>query len=228
MGDRNFQSGILRLVYLSLLKHFGYQNWWPVDWEYHKRKGTNPFDEVVIGAILTQNTSWKNVEKSLKEFKRKGKLSLKFVKEAPYEVLQELVKPAGFYRQKTLYLKEVADFIFSLKGRIPKREELLKVRGIGRETADVILLYAYNQPSFVIDRYTLRWLQRFFGFSADYEGAKRFFENSLRPNVPVYKEFHALIDELAKRYCTKGKPKCEICPLKGSCKEGNLRKERGG
>jgi len=228
MGDRHLQGGILRLAYLSLLKHFGHQNWWPVDWEYHRREGTNPFDEVVIGAILTQNTSWKNVEKALKGFKERGQLSLKFVRETPLEVLQELVKPTGFYRQKSLYLKRVADFIFSLKGAIPRRDELLKVKGIGRETADVILLYGYNQPSFVVDRYTLRWLERFFGFSTDYEGAKKFFETSLSSNVPVYKEFHALIDELAKSYCTKREPRCENCPLREMCKRENLRRERGG
>jgi endonuclease-3 related protein len=228
MGNRDLQGGILRLAYLSLLKHFGYQNWWPVDWEYHRREGTNPFDEVVIGAILTQNTSWKNVEKALKGFKEKGQLSLKFVREAPLEVLQDLVKPTGFYKQKSFYLKGVADFIYSLKGAIPPRERLLEVRGIGRETADVILLYGYNQPSFVVDRYTLRWLERFLGFSTDYEGAKRFFENSLGINVPVYKEFHALIDELAKNYCTKREPKCEICPLREMCKRENLRRERDG
>jgi endonuclease-3 related protein len=221
MGNRNIKSGVFGVdligVYLSLLHFFGKQNWWPIDWEYHKRNKTNPFDEIVIGAILTQNTSWKNVEKSLERFKREGKLSLKFVREIPLEEIHYLVQPAWFYKQKSVYLKEIADFIRSLKGAVPKREELLKVKGIGKETADVILLYAYNRPSFVIDKYTLRWLERFTGKSFNYDSAKRLFETLLPKNVPVYKEFHALLDELGKNFCLKRETKCEICPLKDKC-----------
>ena len=209
----------LKFVYKTLLSHFGKQNWWPVDWEYHKREGTNPFDEIVIGAILTQNTSWKNVEKALERFKKEGKLSLSWIKSAPLKVLEDLTKPAGFYKQKAKYLKSVSEFILSLKGAIPKREELLKVKGIGNETADVILLYAYNQPEFVIDRYTLRWLKRYFDFDFNYSTAKGFFERNLPKNVPVYKEFHALIDELAKNYCKAKTPNCLSCPLFEGCKK---------
>jgi len=212
----------LKKVYLLLLNHFGKQNWWPVDWSYHLKRGTNPFDEIVIGAMLTQNTSWTNVEKSLARIKKEGELSLRFIWEAPLEGLAELIKPSGFSKRKALYLKEIAKFIKSLKGGIPKREDLLKVKGIGNETADVILLYAYNRPQFVVDKYTLRWLERFYGLRLNYGSAKRFFEESLPKNVPVYKEFHALIDELAKNFCLKREPKCEVCPLKGICKKENL------
>ena len=214
---RNFRK-LLVEVYKTLLNHFGKQNWWPVDWEYHRREGTNPFDEVVIGAILTQNTSWKNVEKALQRLKGRGKLSLVWIEKAPLEVLEELVKPSGFYRQKAQRLKEVAKFILSTNGRVPRREELLRVRGIGNETADVILLYGYHRPEFVIDRYTLRWLGRFLGVEWDYSTAKGFFEENLPPNVPVYKEFHALIDTLAKNYCKAKEMECERCPLARECK----------
>jgi len=215
MGD-GFKNLFVE-VYKKLLEHFGKQNWWPVDWDYHLREKTNPFDEVVIGAVLTQNTSWRNVEKALERLKVKGKLSLVWVEKAPLEVLEELVKPSGFYRQKAQRLKEVAKFIRSTKGRVPRREDLLKVKGIGNETADVILLYGYHQPEFVIDKYTLRWLKRFLGVKWDYLTAKGFFEENLPPNVPVYKEFHALIDELAKNYCKAKKVECEKCPLAREC-----------
>lgn len=216
MGE-NFGETLFE-VYRKLLTHFGKQNWWPVDREYHLKNKTNPFDEIVIGAILTQNTAWKNVERSLERLKREGKLSLVWVERVPVEVLERIIQPSGFYRQKALYLKEVAKFIRSLRGAVPKREDLLKVKGVGNETADVILLYAYNRPQFVIDRYTLRWLRRFLGVEWDYRTAKRFFEENLPPNVPVYKEFHALIDELAKNFCRSKEVKCEKCPLRGECK----------
>ena len=213
---RDFQK-LLVEVYKTLLNHFGRQNWWPVDWKYHRREGTNPFDEVVIGAILTQNTAWKNVEKSLERLKERGKLSLVWIERVPSEELEDLIKPSGFYRQKAERLKEVARFIRSLRGAVPKRENLLKVRGVGNETADVILLYGYHRPEFVIDKYTLRWLKRFLGVEWDYPTAKRFFEKHLPPNAPVYKEFHALIDELAKNYCKAKKVECERCPLARDC-----------
>ncbi len=203
-------------VYLRLVESFGYQNWWPVDWEYHLKEGGNPFDEIVIGAILTQNTSWRNVERSLERLKMVKKLSLIWILKTPLKELENLIKPSGFYRQKARYLKEVASFLLSLKGAIPSRENLLKVRGVGRETADVILLYAYNVPTFVIDKYTLRWIEMFYGPKLKYEEAKSFFENSLAKNAEVFKEFHALLDELAKRFCSV-KPKCEGCPLKENC-----------
>ena len=207
----------LKEIYLTLLNYFGAQNWWPTDKDYHLKRKTNPFDEIVIGAILTQNTSWQNVERALQRLKTEGELSLKFVEQAPLERLKELIKPAGFYNQKAKYLKEIAKFIKNLKGAPPKREELLKVKGIGRETADVILLYAYGVPTFVVDKYTLRWLERYFGIKTDYEGAKKLFESALPPSVPVYREFHALIDELAKQHCRAKNPDCAACPLKEGC-----------
>jgi len=210
---------VLLKIFHLLLSHFGKQNWWPVDLEYHRKHKTAPFDEIVIGAILTQNTSWKNVEKALNRLKEKGKLSLEAILETPIGELEKLIKPAGFYKQKARYLKEVAKFIKDLNGDTPKRGELLKVKGIGKETADVILLYAYNVPSFVIDKYTLRWLERFFGLKFNYEGAKSFFEENLPKDLEIFKEFHALLDELAKNYCLAKKPKCEMCPLKATCKK---------
>ncbi|NPB05963.1 MAG: endonuclease [Aquificae bacterium] len=206
-----------REVYARLLESFGRQNWWPIDREYHLRRGTNPLDEVVIGAVLTQNASWKNAEKALERLKEKGELSLRFVKEVSLERLKELVRPAGFYNQKAVYLKEVASFLLSPRGVLPRREELLKVKGVGRETADAILLYAYGVPTFVVDKYTLRWLERFYGLRTDYEGAKAFFERSVAKNAPVYSEYHALLVELGKRHCRARRPVCGDCPLRDAC-----------
>ncbi len=204
-------------VYELLLKSYGEQNWWPVDPEYHRRMGTDPREEIVIGAVLTQNTSWKNVERALGNLKSKGALSLKGVIDLHLEELELCIRPAGYYRQKARYLKEVAEELspISRVEGIP-REELLRVKGIGRETADVILLYAGNRPFFVIDAYTRRIVSRVFGLSGTYEELKSWFEENLPRDVEVYKEFHALLDEHAKRHCRK-RPLCEGCPLTHIC-----------
>ncbi len=204
-------------LYRKLLNFYGKQNWWPVDIEYHKKHGTDPREEIVIGAVLTQNTSWKNVEKALENLKKHKKLSLKAVREMKEHELQELIKPAGFYRQKAKYLKEIAEFLNPIdKLRTVSREELLKVKGIGKETADAILLYAGNRLSFVIDAYTKRIMKRLYGIEGDYETLKELFERNIPEDLEIYKEFHALLDEHAKNFCKK-KPLCENCFLKDIC-----------
>ncbi|MEJ5338882.1 MAG: endonuclease III domain-containing protein [Aquificaceae bacterium] len=207
---------LLRL-YGLLLELYGPQKWWPVDIQYHKLKGTDPRDEVIIGAVLTQNTSWKNVEKSLENLKREGELSLRFIRNARIEKLRELIRPSGFYHQKAERLKAVAEFINPTDMvREVSREGLLKVKGIGPETADAILLYAGERLSFVVDKYTQRFMKRLMGVDGNYHSLKSFFESNLPQDLEVYREFHALIDEHAKRYC-RSNPLCRECPLKDKC-----------
>ncbi|MFN7065419.1 MAG: endonuclease III domain-containing protein [Aquificaceae bacterium] len=212
----------LERLYRVLYELYGPQNWWPVDEEYHRAKGTDKKDEIVIGAILTQNTSWKNVEKALSNLKRGGDLSLEFIRQVNMEHLRNLIKPSGFYNQKAKRLKSIACFLKPTeKVRRVKREELLRVSGIGRETADVILLYAGERLSFVIDKYTQMFIGRFLKVEGDYDSLKDFFERSLPKDLELYKEFHALIDEHGKRYC-KSTPLCGECPIKGECLSASL------
>ncbi|MEZ0360694.1 MAG: endonuclease III domain-containing protein [Hydrogenobacter sp.] len=207
----------LLAVYERLLEFYGYQRWWPIDTSYHSRMDTDPRDEIIISAVLVQNTSWKNVEKALERMKRKGILSLDFVRKVDEKTLQELIRPAGFYRLKSHRLKEVAFFLNPTeKVSYVKRQELLKVRGIGKETADAILLYAGNRLNFVIDKYTHRLMERLYGLKGSYEDLKETFEKHLPKDVGIYKEFHALIDEHAKRFC-KSTPLCGGCPVKEMC-----------
>ncbi len=207
----------LRELYRRLLRAYGPQNWWPVDSEYHRRHGSDPREEIVIGAILTQNTSWRNAERAIENLKRAGALSLKGVKKLPAEKLAELVKPAGFFRRKVAYLREVARRLdpIDVVEKID-REQLLRIRGIGRETADVILLYAGGRPFFVVDSYTKRIVSRVFGVRGGYEELRSWFEENLPPDVELYREFHALLDEHAKRRCLKN-PLCGGCPAEDLC-----------
>jgi endonuclease-3 related protein len=188
-----------------------------VDEGYHATKGTDPRDEVIIGAVLTQNTAWRNVEKALENLKRYGELSLGFVRQASAKELEELIRPSGFYRLKAQRLKHVAEF-FNPTDLVEKvsREGLLKVKGIGKETADAILLYAGGRLSFVIDAYTKRLFKRLYGLDGGYEDLKTYVEENIPKDLTIYKEFHALIDEHAKTYC-KSIPRCGGCFLKNFC-----------
>ncbi len=207
-------------LYRILLGAYGKQNWWPAE---------TPF-EVCVGAVLTQNTNWKNVEKAIENLKRENLLSPEELVSCPDEKLENLIKPAGFFRQKSKYLKNLAKFILEEGGlkRLAEREKeelrksLLQVRGIGRETADSILLYALNKPSFVVDAYTKRLFCRL-GLieneKRDYEFVKGLVEKEIPPeegSLEIYKEFHALIVEHAKRVCRK-KPVCYECILCDKC-----------
>jgi endonuclease-3 related protein len=200
-----------------LLDFYGYQSWWPVDEGYHRAKGTDPRDEIIIGAVLTQNTAWRNVEKALENLKKYGELSLKFIRQVSTKELEDLIKPSGFYRLKAQRLKHIAEF-FNPTDIVEKvsREELLKVKGIGKETADAILLYAGGRLSFVIDAYTKRLFKRLYGLDGGYEDLKSYVEENIPKDLTIYKEFHALIDEHAKKYC-KSIPRCGGCFLKNFC-----------
>ncbi len=203
--------------YTFLLSHFDPQHWWPAE---------TPF-EVVVGAILTQQVAWRNVEKAIKNLKSSHVLDPCKISNLPLGKLEVYVKPTGFYRQKARRLKGICAYIFkeyngSLKRLFNKetcslRAELLSLNGIGPETADSIILYAAGKPSFVIDAYTKRICERLqLTDDLDYESLKKFFESSIPEDVEVYKEFHALLVELGKNYC-KTKPVCKNCPLSGKC-----------
>jgi len=204
-------------LYQLLLDFYGYQGWWPVDEGHHATKGTDPRDEIIIGAVLTQNTAWRNVEKALENLKKYGELSLWFIRQTSTKELEELIRPSGFYRLKVQRLKHVAEF-FNPTDVVEKvsREELLKVKGIGEETADAILLYAGGRLSFVIDAYTKRLFKRLYGLDGGYEDLKSYVEENIPKDLTIYKEFHALIDEHAKTYC-KSTPRCGGCFLKNFC-----------
>jgi len=204
----------LREVYDRLFAAFGPQHWWP---------GDSPF-EVMIGAVLTQNTSWKNVEKAIRNLRERDLLDPHTLLEVPVEELEELLQPAGYFRIKARRLRCLLEFLFArydgsldamFSTDLPAlREALLGVNGIGPETADSILLYAGGLPTFVIDTYTHRVLARhgWIEFDADYHTLKGHFESNLDEDVALYNEYHALLVRVGHLYCRKT-PKCDACPL---------------
>lgn len=179
-------------LYRSLLREFGPQEWWPADSQY----------EVIVGALLTQNTNWKNVEKAIANLKKAKKLAPTKILKLETSELEQLIKPSGFYRQKAERLKTLTKKYVEIKKRnsLPNRGELLEVKGVGKETADSILLYAFDLPYFVIDAYTRRFCAHHKLLNAkEYDDYREFFESSLPRSVPLYKEYHALIVEWGKR-----------------------------
>ena len=209
---------MLLKIYDKLLNHFGNQNWWPADTKF----------EVIVGAILTQQTSWKNVEKSIKNLKENNALEPKKLFNLPVKTLEVLIRPSGFFKVKSKRLRNFLEFfVGNYDGNLDKmfelplnnlRENLLSVNGVGPETCDSIILYAGNKPVFVVDAYTKRLCERYpIMKSKKYEEVRVFFEKNLPKDVNLFKEFHALIVELGKKYC-KTKPTCEKCPLNEGCK----------
>jgi endonuclease-3 related protein len=197
----------IQRTYRHLLKRYGKQRWWPIAGKYSggPKNKAEKF-EVCIGAILAQSTSWKNVERALENLRKAKALNKKALERIPAAKLAKLIKPAGYYNQKTRKLKEFARFHKSLKGKEPAREQLLDVWGIGPETADSILLYAHNKPFFVVDAYTRRILSRL-GVckNADdlkkcsYDTLQQLFHKKLPRNAKMFNEFHALLVEHGKR-----------------------------
>ncbi len=177
--------------------------------------------EVVVGAILTQNVNWKNVEKALSRMIEEQLVEADRIERCPQAFLEDTIRSAGFYRQKAKRLKGIAQFILAYPGEFyseVRREELLSIPGIGPETADSILLYACDRPHFVVDAYTLRLFTRY-GFlsrKGSYQEVQQFFESHLPADVPLYKRFHALIVEHAKQICRKT-PVCKDCVFRTEC-----------
>lgn len=202
-------------IYQSLFDFFGPQHWWP---------GQTPF-EIAIGAILTQNTSWSNVEKAIANIKAAGRLDACKLHALDMEELEPLIHPAGYFRVKAKRLRNFTSWLCeryggdmqSLEGVATNRlrEELLGVSGIGPETADSILLYALNRPIFVVDTYTARVAVRHGLIPAEglaYSPLQDLFMSNLEPDAAFFNEFHALLVMTGKDYC-KPRPKCQACPL---------------
>jgi len=221
-------------IYNILFDTFGNQSWWPAE----------TCDEVIIGAILTQQTSWKNVERAIDSLKNAGVCSLSAISGIEDARLEMLIKSSGFYRQKAKRLKNIALYIIENYGSDYKeglfgkdiqniRSELLNLNGIGRESADSIILYAASKPIFVIDAYTRRIFSRcgiIEDKDMDYDTLREIFENSIsckftynsmsidsKKLAAIYNEFHALIVKLGKDYCTSKAPKCSVCSIRSVC-----------
>jgi len=207
---------IFEEMFDRLFKHYGPQHWWP---------GETPF-EVMVGAILTQNTNWRNVEKAMNNLKHEGVLHPESLRIMPEGRLAALLKPAGFFNVKTKRLKAFLNFLHSRYGgsidalrstsTSKLREELLAIKGIGKETADSILLYALGHPIFVVDAYTYRVFTRhhLIGEEALYDELQDLATGHVPAEAEHYNEFHALLVRVGKDYCSPT-PKCENCPLNG-------------
>jgi len=223
--------GLLNQVYSNLRARFKFQDWWPGESK----------DEIIIGAILTQNTSWGNVEKALGNLRSKGCLSLEKISFTDLVELEDMIQSSGFFRQKAKRLKSIAHL-----SRIPgncietlkrgngtaqeNRTKLLKIKGIGFETADSILLYAGDYPIFVIDAYTFRIFERagLYNGKRDYSVLQSFISNNVDRDIGFFKDFHAQLVMLGKNYCRKKKPLCSECPIKEDCITGKKEFDRNG
>lgn len=210
-------SELLQAIYGRLLASFGPQDWWP---------GDSPF-EIMVGAVLTQNTNWKNVELAILRLKEFDVLSLEAMSSLPQSLLAEYIKPAGYYNIKAARLHNMfrllqnhwgGDVEYFLQQPMEYlREQLLSVNGIGAETADSIILYAAKQPIFVVDAYTHRILSRhnIIDESFNYYEIQELFQDNLERNVELFNEYHALIVQVGKKFCKKTTPDCMHCPLAG-------------
>lgn len=210
-------------IYSKLYNLYGPQGWWPLirldsinpnktgairgyhPGNYDLPKDRNDVYEVILGAILTQNTSWLQAERALLNLKQLNAIVPKKLLGLDDERLKLAIRCAGFLNQKSIYLREISRFFIELDGEIPTRKELLGVKGVGNETADSILLYAYKQPQFVVDTYTKRIFSHLglVNENIKYMKLKELFESNLPPETSIYNEYHALIVEHAKRYYSK-------------------------
>ncbi len=203
-------------IYQILFERFGPQHWWP---------GQTQF-EIITGAILTQNTNWANVEKAIANLKAADCLTPHKLHNLDHSQLADLIRPAGYFNIKAKRLKSFLNWLFeNYDGRLADletintwqlREELLGIKGIGPETADSILLYAFQRPVFVVDTYTARVAVRhhLIDPEAGYAQLQDLFQSNLQQDVPLFNEFHALLVQIGKNFCKpKPKPKCPHCPL---------------
>ncbi len=201
-------------IYQLLYERYGCQHWWP---------GHSRF-EIIVGAILTQNTNWGNVEKAIKNLKAAKSLTAEKLYEMDISSLAEMIRPAGYYNIKAGRLKNFLEWLFKehdgdlnrLEDTDPEtlRQAFLQIKGVGPETADSIVLYAFDKPVFVVDAYTCRIMGRhgLIEDGADYEQVRDFFQSYLDRNVKLFNEYHALLVRLGKEYC-RPKAKCDGCPL---------------
>ena len=224
-------------AYKLLAARFGPQGWWPVTppggaapvyFKQRRRLTDRERFEICAGAILTQNMAWTNAERALTALNEAGVLEPLAISSLARERLERLICSSGYYRQKAEKLRGFSVYLLEkhpeglgkwLSGPLADtREELLSLHGIGPETADSILLYAGRRKVFVVDAYAFRlafrtgWLK-----NRDYSATQAFFQSALPASERIYNEYHALIVELAKKYCTKNNPDCPACPLKRTC-----------
>ena len=203
-------------IYRRLYRHYGPQGWWPAE---------TPF-AVCVGAILTQNTAWANVEKAIRRLREERLLDPARMSRVSRTRLASLIRPAGSYAVKARRLQNFLAFAgphcgtglrpFAKENTPRLRRRLLAVNGIGPETADSILLYALNRPVFVVDAYTRRILSRhnLIAADADYFRIQKFCMRGLRRDAHLFNEYHALLVRLGKDYCRKREPQCALCPLR--------------
>lgn len=208
-------SNTLKKTYKKLFTAFGPQQWWPGDTAF----------EVIVGAILTQNTAWINVTKAIRNLKKAKLLTPKKLHDLSQDELAKLIKPAGYFNIKAKRLKHFLNYLFdNYGGRLDRmfrkrtdalRRELLSVNGIGPETADSILLYAGSHPVFVADAYTKRVFSRhqIIKEGADYHDIQKLFMDNLPHDIKMFNEYHALIVRVGKEFCRNSKPLCSRCPL---------------
>jgi len=216
------QNERLMLIFDRLAAHFGPLHWWPAQ---------TPF-EVVVGAILTQNTAWRNVESAIANLQAAGAVAPASLRAIGRKELERLIRPAGFFRQKAERLQLFVEHLFArhdgelatlLGGPLAAvRAELLGCKGVGPETADSILLYAGGRASFVVDAYTRRLFSRLGLLSGDegYETIRAQFMDNLPSDTDLFNEYHALIVEECKTFCRKRTPLCAPCPLLACCPYG--------
>ena len=210
------ENSLISDTYQDLLKYYGRQPWWPAD---------DPF-EVMVGAILTQNTSWSNVEKAIANMKQREVCDPQMLVDIDVVELAGMIRSSGYFNQKAQRLVRFSDWYLRQGGydslqqmqTDALRQELLDLNGIGNETADDILLYAFDRPCFVIDAYTRRLFSRL-GLTPQtdrYPAWQQIFQQALVPDVDLYQQYHALVVAHAKQHCLK-KPLCPGCPLAPSC-----------
>jgi endonuclease-3 related protein len=202
-------------AYERMLAKLGPQHWWP---------GDSPF-EIMVGAVLVQNTAWRNVERAIENLRNAGVMDPHALYKIPPSELAELIRPAGYFQLKTKRLRNLLRFVIeqydgSLEAMFGTslaslRDQLLTINGIGPETADAILLYAGGMPTFVVDTYAHRILARhgWIDYDAAYDDIKDHFESTLPEDAVLYNEYHALLVRVGKEYCKRTSPICEACPL---------------
>lgn len=217
-------SETLAEIYRRLYDAYGAQGWWP---------GDSPF-EVIVGAILTQSTAWTNVEKALAAMREAGCWTFEAIEAMPEPELAEIIRSSGYYNAKARKLRSFANHVLARGGLEPLfaqdvaslRAELLSIHGIGDETADDIIVYAAGKPSFVIDSYTRRIIDRMelspTGRNPGYGSYQALFHDNLPAETPLFNEFHALLDHHAKVTCQKREPRCQGCCLVDLCPTGGL------
>jgi len=228
----------IKQIYNTLLKSYGKQGWWPIVndkillCEYHNNAPRNESDalEICFGAILTQNTNWKNVEKAIIQLNKNQLINIRKIIKINNKKLASIIKSSGYHNQKAIKLKNFCNYINkNYNGNLKRlfsndiqvlRNELLVINGIGPETADSIILYAAKKPIFVIDAYTKRIMNRIGYKEETYDDLQNLFMNNLDKNEKLFNEYHALLVELGKNICKK-EPLCNMCPINEMCEYHN-------